>query len=149
MTDSHSLKKVLVTGVFDVLHKEHLTFLKKAAALGDLWIGIETDARVRHLKGEGRPINSQDVRQKNLENLSLAEQVFILPEEFSKPEHHRQLLLDVKPDILAVSSHSPHIDKKARLMQEIGGTLEVVHQHNPEISTTIILEQQKGSNGKK
>lgn len=139
-------KVVLVTGVFDILHQEHHNFLKKAKALGErLIVGIESDVRVRQLKGSGRPIHTQSVRAANVTALGLADEVFILPEAFSKPEHHRALLSQIKPDILAVSSHSPHVDKKQALMQEIGGTVVVAHQHNPKISTTILLQKQPQS----
>lgn len=135
---------VLVTGVFDVLHAEHEYFLRQAKALGGrLIIGIESDVRVKKLKGPDRPINSQNVRQQNLYTLGIADEVFILPEQFDSPEDHRALLLQVKPDILAVSSHSPHIDKKIQLMKEIGGRLEIVHEHNPAISSTILIERQR------
>lgn len=143
MSDTHSSEKVLVTGVFDVLHQEHLNFLRKAKALGYLVVAIESDTRVKKLKGEGRPINIQTVRMKNLRQLNIADEVLILPEQFSSPEDHRQLLKKIQPTILAVSSHSPHLDKKASLMKEIGGKVEVVHEHNPAISTTILLAQEK------
>ena len=133
-------QKILVTGVFDILHQEHLLFLQKAAALGDLYIGIESDVRVRKIKGEGRPVNSQEVRKSNLDSSQLAKGVFILPESFDSPDAHRKLLQEIKPDVLAVSSHTAHLESKSRLMQEIGGRVEIVHQHNPEISTTKILE---------
>ncbi len=136
---------VLVTGVFDLLHAEHVAFLKKARALGGtLVVGVESDVRVRALKGEGRPVNSQTVRVANLEALQIADRVFVLPEAFSKPEHHRALLAEIRPTILAVSSHSPHIEKKQQLMEEFGGTVVVVHEHNPAISTSILLEQRRG-----
>lgn len=132
----------LITGVFDVLHEEHVAFLRKAKGLGGrLIVGIESDARVRRLKGVGRPVNSQKKRQEALERLQIADEVFVLPERFDTPDDHRQLLAQVRPDILAVSSHSPHIDKKSRLMQEIGGKVVIVHQHNPAVSTTKMLDQ--------
>lgn len=133
--------KVLVTGVFDVLHHEHINFLKKARELGDdLVIGIESDVRVRHIKGEGRPINNQKKRAKALENLGLASEVVILPEKFSKPEDHLAFIKSVEPDILAVSSHTAHLDKKKKIMDLVGGKLEIVYEHNPNVSTTHLLQ---------
>ena len=91
--------KVLVTGVFDLLHKEHIEFLKKASDLGDyLIVGIESDVRVKQMKGESRPINAQKVRKENLEKLNLANEVFILPEQFSRPEDHIKLIKKIKPE---------------------------------------------------
>ena len=133
--------RVLVTGVFDILHTEHIKFLKKAKALGEeLIVGIESDKRVRQIKGEGRPINNQEVRKKNLEKLGLADKVLILPEKFSLPEQHLKFLQQVKPDILAVSSHTAHQKEKSKLMELVGGKLMVVHQYNPEVSTTKMIE---------
>lgn len=133
---------VLVTGVFDVLHAEHITFLRNAKALGGrLLVGIESDVRVRAIKGVNRPVNSQQVRKKNLEKLAIVDDVFVLPEKFDTVEDRRRLLKKLQPDILAVSSHTPFLTKKLQLMQEIGGRVEVVHQHNPEISSTILLKQ--------
>lgn len=128
---------VLVTGVFDVLHAEHLAFLQKARQLGEkLVIGIESDVRVRQLKGEGRPVNPQDQRRAALEQLAVADEVFILPEQFSKPEDHLKVLQQYQPTILAVSSHTAHLDKKQALMAQVGGRVVVVHEHNPVVSTT-------------
>jgi cytidyltransferase-like protein len=133
---------VLATGVFDVLHQEHANFLKKAKALGGkLIVGIECDVRVRATKGVGRPVYAEQVRLHNLQALGIADEVFILPEQFNKLDNYRALLAKIKPDILAVSSHTPHLDKKQALMAERGGRVEVVHQHNPAVSTTILLQQ--------
>lgn len=141
---------VLATGVFDILHSEHEIFLKKAKAAGDvLLIGLESDMRVRAIKGEGRPVNSEIVRVTNLERLALADAVFVLPDDFSKPEHHRHLISLIKPSILAVSSHTKHLDKKQAIMEEYAGKVEIVHQHNPAISTSKIIEREQRKNGKK
>lgn len=137
-----SKKRILVTGVFDVLHEEHLQFLQKAKSLGDfLIVGIESDIRVKQIKGEGRPINSQAVRKKNLEKLRIADEVFILPEQFNKPEDHIALIGKVRPDFLAVSSHTHHLDKKQAILEQFGGKVVVVHEHNPKVSTTKLLQK--------
>jgi D-beta-D-heptose 7-phosphate kinase/D-beta-D-heptose 1-phosphate adenosyltransferase len=87
------MNKVLVTGVFDLLHEEHILFLKKAKALGDyLVVGIESDVRVKQMKGEGRPVNSQSIRVENLKSLNIIDEVFVLPQEFSKPSDHTTLI---------------------------------------------------------
>ncbi len=134
-------KKVLVTGIFDILHKEHINFLKKAKNSGNiLLIGLETDKRVKKLKGPNRPINSIRTRIRNLQALNLADKIFSLPEKFDKPEHHRTLINQIKPDILAVSSHTPNLPAKRKLMKSISGIVKVVLSHNPKISTTKMLK---------
>jgi len=144
----HQQKKkvVFVSGVFDLLHQEHITFLEKAKAAGDvLVVAIESDVRVRQIKGEGRPINTQLARKLKLESLGFIECVFILPEYFSQPPQHRQLIEEVRPDVFAVSSHTSHLEKKRAIVETFGGKLLVVHQHNPNVSTTLLLAQQPQS----
>ncbi len=137
-------KIVLVTGVFDLLHEEHLNFLKKAKDLGDkLVIGIESDKRVKEIKGLERPVLSQTIRQKNLEKLVIADEVFILPEQFNNSDDHFNLVKKVGAKILAVSSHTAHLDKKQQIMQRVGGGVAVVHDHNPDISTSILLKKKR------
>ncbi len=136
------MSNTLVTGVFDVLHAEHVNFLRKAKKLGGrLVIGIESDVRVRKLKGEGRPVNSEQDRKRAIEELGLAEEILILPEKFDSPDDHRQFLQKIQPDVLAVSSHTPNQSEKSRLMSELGGRLVVVYDHNPAVSTTQILQE--------
>ncbi len=133
---------VLVTGVFDLLHEEHLLFLQKAKEVGELLlVGIESDARVRELKGLSRPIQPEATRLAQVTVSESVDATFILPENFNSQAAYRQLLRQVNPSILAVSSHSPYLENKRDLMKEIGGEVVVVHQHNPAVSTSIKLQQ--------
>lgn len=51
---------VVTNGCFDILHLGHVTYLEHARKEGDaLLVGMNSDAAVRGLKGEGRPVNSQ------------------------------------------------------------------------------------------
>jgi D-beta-D-heptose 7-phosphate kinase/D-beta-D-heptose 1-phosphate adenosyltransferase len=139
---------VLVTGVFDLLHREHINFLEQAKAVGDvLLVGVETDERVRIIKSANRPINSEQERVEKLKQTGLPDAVFLLPESFNQEREHRAFLRTLEPDILAVSSHTPHLRQKKKLMEEIGGKLKVVYQQNPEISTSKILQEQQKHKG--
>lgn len=131
---------VLVTGFFDLLHQEHLNFLEKARASGDvLFVAVESDARARLLKGEGRPVEPQALRLSHLS--PYADFLISLDETFNNPAAFESLLAAVQPNILAVSSHTAHQDKKAALVAKYGGTLQVVHTHNPSISTSKLIQQ--------
>jgi rfaE bifunctional protein nucleotidyltransferase chain/domain len=133
-------KIVLVTGVFDLFHQEHRHFLEKAKQAGDvLIVGVESDVRVRQLKGEGRPIQNQATRVEQIETSGFADLVFILPEQFSGPADHERLISEIRPAVLAVSSHTPHLEKKSLILEKFGGKVVIVHQHNPEISTTKLV----------
>jgi D-beta-D-heptose 7-phosphate kinase/D-beta-D-heptose 1-phosphate adenosyltransferase len=138
-----STKTVLVTGCFDILHQEHTKLLVAAKKLGRfLLVGAETDRRVRQLKGPGRPVNNLPVRINNLQKLGIADEVFVLP-ELTKPADWRTLINQIKPDILAVSSSTPHLAIKRRIMQESGGRVAVVLPHNPKVSTTKLLNSKR------
>jgi len=131
---------VLATGFFDLLHEEHKKFLLKARQAGDvLVVGVESDVRVKKIKGEGRPIHTQKVRLQQIKDLSYVNEVFVLPDEFSLPQDHEQLIAHIRPNILAISSHSDHQDKKRALVEKYGGELRIVHQHNPQVSTSQLL----------
>lgn len=135
-----SEKVVLATGVFDILHKEHIKFLKKAKKQGDiLVVGIESDKRVRKLKGKGRPVNNQNQRAKKLSKLKFIDYLFILPQDLSNKEARENLIKKLKPDIYAVSAHTPFQKEKQRIMKKYEGKLKVIHPYNPKISTTLIL----------
>jgi D-beta-D-heptose 7-phosphate kinase/D-beta-D-heptose 1-phosphate adenosyltransferase len=64
------MKTIFVNGTFDILHPGHVQLLNYARSLGDsLIVAIDSDRRVRELKGNDRPINSEDNRKFMLENL--------------------------------------------------------------------------------
>jgi rfaE bifunctional protein nucleotidyltransferase chain/domain len=137
-------KVVLATGVFDMLHSEHRNFLKNASNAGDfLLVGVETDARVKKMKGEDRPVHGLQKRIKALEVLPYVDAVFALPEAFSKPVDHDGLIAAIRPHVLAVSSHSDHLDKKQAILEKYGGSIAIVHQHNPDVSTTRLITHKK------
>lgn len=139
---SDGKKLVLVTGFFDLLHEEHINFLQKAKQAGDvLIVAVESDERARELKGEGRPIVPQQLRLKNLE--PYADYLVALDKNFNNPTAYESLIRAIKPDILAVSSHTAHQDKKSAMIEKYGGQLQIVHTHNPSISTTNIIRQTK------
>ena len=140
-------KIVLATGVFDYLHKEHVKFLELARKQGDvLFVGVETDDRVKQLKGEGRPLQSLEVRLNNLKKVAIVDEVFILPNNLINVEVQKQLMAAVRPSVYAVSSHSPFLNKKKKAVEQFGGKLIVVHQHNDQISTTKLIKEMNEKN---
>jgi D-beta-D-heptose 7-phosphate kinase/D-beta-D-heptose 1-phosphate adenosyltransferase len=72
------MKKVFVNGTFDILHVGHIALLDYAKSLGDrLVVGIDSDDRVKLLKGSDRPINSQVERGTILSALKSVDEVFV------------------------------------------------------------------------
>ncbi len=90
-------KKVVFTnGCFDILHSGHVKYLSEARKLGDaLVIGLNTDASVRALKGEGRPINSEADRASVLAALGFVDFITFFGEQTPK-----ELIDELIPDIL-------------------------------------------------
>lgn len=87
---------VFTNGCFDILHSGHVTLLEKAAKLGDfLVVGLNDDASVRRLKGEGRPVNNEDDRATVLSSLGCVGAVVLFGED--TPE---RLIEAVRPDVL-------------------------------------------------
>ncbi len=131
-------KLVLATGFFDLLHQEHINFLRAAKSSGDILIvAVESDERARALKGEGRPIETQSIRLDHL--TPYADHLIALDQTFNNPAAFESLIEAVLPSVLAVSSHTAHQDKKAALVSKYGGILKVVHTHNSSISTSKII----------
>lgn len=72
------MKTIFVNGTFDILHLGHLALLNYAKTLGSsLTVAIDSDQRVKQLKGANRPINSQVDRATMLVNLKAVDSVFI------------------------------------------------------------------------
>lgn len=89
-------KRVVFTnGCFDLLHRGHLAYLEEAKALGDvLIIGVNSDASVRRLKGDKRPIMTQEDRLTLLASLEMVDAVVQFDDDTPIP-----LLRALRPDI--------------------------------------------------
>lgn len=104
--------KVLAGGCFDILHYGHVHYLKEAKALGDyLVVAIESDKNIKKLKGSSRPFHTQDKRKEILEYLEFVDEVLILKDKMSDADY-LQLVVDIKPKIIAVTKGDPLIKKK-------------------------------------
>lgn len=72
------VRRVIVNGTFDILHRGHIEMLNYARSQGTyLLVAIDSDRQVRELKGETRPINTQEDRKYQLENLKAVNAVWI------------------------------------------------------------------------
>lgn len=92
---------VIVNGTFDILHPGHIAMLNTARSLGDyLIVCIDTDRRVKELKGDARPINDQYFRKVMLSNIKAVDVV----ELFDSQEDLIKLIKMYKPDIMVKGS---------------------------------------------
>jgi len=93
---AHGEKVVMTNGCFDILHAGHVTYLEQARRLGDrLIVAVNSDASVKQLKGEGRPVNALAQRMAVLAALASVDWVVDFSEE--TPE---RLICKVVPDVL-------------------------------------------------
>ena len=87
---------VWTNGVFDILHIGHLKLLRHAHSLGDtLIVGINSDASVKRLKGDLRPINDQETRKQLLLELGFIDEVIIFDEDTPL-----DIIEDIEPDVI-------------------------------------------------
>ena len=94
-------KKVFVNGTFDLLHRGHIELLNYAMTQGGhVCVGIDTDDRVRQMKGPTRPIHNQEERKFFLENLKAVDEVRF----FSNDKELEGLVKSYQPDIMIVGS---------------------------------------------
>jgi len=99
------MKTVMVNGTFDVLHPGHVALLNTARSYGDaLVVAIDTDRRVRELKGEQRPINNQTDRRIMLSNIKAVDIV----EFFDSTEQLIELMKRYQPDVYVKGSDWKH-----------------------------------------
>ena len=95
----------MVNGTFDVLHPGHIALLNTARSYGDyLIVAIDTDRRVKELKGDKRPINCQQDRSIMLANLKAVDIV----EFFDSTEELIEIMEMYKPDVYVKGSDWKH-----------------------------------------
>ena len=90
----HSL--VFTNGVFDLLHRGHIDLLRVAGERGDrLLVGVNSDASVRRLKGESRPVRAQAERAYMVAALGMVDAVVLFEQDTPL-----ELIRALQPDVL-------------------------------------------------
>ena len=127
--------KVMVNGTFDIIHRGHLMMLQHAKSLGDhLLVAIDTDRRVAELKGENRPINSQDDRRYMLESLKCVNTVYF----FDSKEELIEIMKEYQPDVYVKGSDWKH-DKGSTAEQYCKQV--IYYDRVSDYSTTNIIQR--------
>lgn len=94
--------KIIVNGSFDIVHFGHLKLLEYARSYLDsfVYVLIDSDRRIKELKGDGRPINNQEERKFLLESLRFVDRVDI----FDSDKELENLIRMFEPDIMVKGS---------------------------------------------
>ena len=135
----HNKKIVFTNGVFDILHQGHIASLSEAALFGHvLIIGVNTDASVKRLKGETRPVNNENSRALLLASLLVTDAIILFDEDTPL-----NLIQTILPDTL-VKGGDYTIDEIVGAKEVIanGGEVKIV----PIVegfSTTGIIEKMR------
>lgn len=117
--------KTIVTtnGCFDILHVGHVRYLEETKKFGDILIvALNSDASVRRLKGEGRPINNEMDRAEVLNGLKSVDYVVLFDEDSPA-----DLLAQIKPDVHTKGAdYTVETLPEAKIILENGGRLEFI-----------------------
>lgn len=132
-------KIVFTNGCFDILHRGHVEYLAKAAALGSkLIIGLNTNASVRRLKGESRPINDEAARAILLSSLIFTDKIVLFDEDTP-----HELIRFIQPDILVKGNdYKPEEIVGYDILKAKGGEVVTI-ELTEGFSTTSILNKLK------
>ena len=129
-------KKVVFTnGCFDLLHAGHVKYLQKARSFGDLLVlGLNSDASVRRLKGERRPLIAETERAHILSALDCVDYLVVFAEDTPLG-----LIETLKPAVLVKGGdYSPDGVVGKDLVESYGGRIELVEFVDGKSTTNII-----------
>ena len=128
---------VFTNGCFDILHRGHVTYLNRAKALGDiLVVGVNSDASVRRLKGESRPINLLDDRIGVLEALSCVD--LVVP--FSAERRSTSSAASSPTSTPRAADYTIDRLPEAEVVEQFGGVVQILPLVDDR-STSRIIER--------
>jgi rfaE bifunctional protein nucleotidyltransferase chain/domain len=138
-------KVVFCSGTFDLLHKGHVEFLKRAKEQGDiLVVAVNSDQDVSRRKGPGRPVICQEDIAHVISALSSVDFVFI---EYTRI-HKEEIISTLHPDVIMMNNDhyksKEHL-KRCELLKAMFPEITFVNSaiRDGEISTTHIIEKIK------
>jgi len=132
---------VFTNGCFDLMHDGHIQLLKKAKAEGDiLVVGLNSDASIKRLKGENRPIQNEKVRAEVMASIKYVDAVVLFDEDTPL-----ELIKTIQPDVL-VKGNDYAVSEIVGANEVLEGGGKVVTVDLVEgSSTTGIVEKIKGA----
>lgn len=141
----HSGKSIVFTnGCFDIIHSGHVLYLEEAKNCGDILIlGLNSDASIKRLKGDDRPVNNQEDRAIVLSALQAIDYVIIFDEDTPY-----NLISRIKPDILVKGGDwSPDQIVGSDIVLEKNGKVLSLSFKEGKSTTNIINKVRKNNDG--
>ena len=138
----HDKEKIIFTnGVFDIIHAGHIELLNFAKSLGGkLVVAIDSDERVRKIKGKNRPVNNQKDRKFVLESLNYVDEVIIFSDNL---EYLRD---SVSPDVLVKGGEWNESELRSR--DKIPESIAIkIYPIKANYSTTNVIKKIKSLDG--
>jgi len=133
-------KIILTNGCFDLLHVGHIRYLRGAKELGGkLVVAVNSDSSARALKGEGRPVTSENERAEVLAALEDVDAIVI----FSEPDVSG-IVRELRPDVHAKGTdYTEESVPEGKLVRDLGGRVAIVGDPKDHSSTALITKTSK------
>ena len=132
---------VLANGCFDLLHVGHVRYLRSARDLGDvLIVAVNSDASVRRLKGQGRPLMGEDERAELVGALAPVDAVVVFDDDTVEP-----LIRRLRPHVQAKGTdYTPETVPERGAVAEVGGAVAIAgdpKDHSTRDLIALIVER--------
>lgn len=125
------MKRVFVSGCYDIIHAGHLQFFREARALGDhLTVSFASEDVLWDLKGRRSSVPDEH-KKAVLEGLSIVDEV-IIGDDNDMALNFKSYFLEAKPDILAVTEDDRFEDIKRKLCAQVGAAYHVMAKTPPK-----------------
>lgn len=131
------LRVALTSGSFDLIHLGHVKYLAKAKAFGDvLFVGVDSDAKIKRRKGDDRPMVPERERLEMLAHQRPVDVVYLKDDADPK----WGLIKAVSPDFLVLTEDHSYTDEELTELEKIVGEIQVV-ERQATITTSERIRQ--------
>jgi rfaE bifunctional protein nucleotidyltransferase chain/domain len=130
---------VLVGGCFDILHIGHIKFLQQSKKHGNhLMVLLESDTRVKQLKGNNRPLFDQNERAETLAAIRSVDSVLLLPPEIDD-KGYKNIIKTIQPSVVSLTEHDPNVAKKQEQALDIKAKLVIIPHFKTYSSSKLAM----------
>ncbi len=133
------MKKVLVFGTFDILHKGHLYFLKEAKKFGRLNVVVARESTVKTIKKKA-PLNSELTRLEKIKRLKFVDNAFL-----GHKKDKCKVIEQIKPDVICLGydqdSFTDFIPKKIKELNLKTKVVRLKHYKPKKYKSSLLREK--------